>query len=119
MTQPYAAGSLMSTVDDLAKWDAALAAGRVINADSLGKIFTSYALTSGNDSSYGYGWSIGRYEGRAVQEHGGGIHGFRSYVLRIPSDGVYVAVLSNLAGAGASPNCSRARPRPSPSANRS
>ncbi len=103
MTQPYAAGSLMSTVDDLAKWDAALAAGRVINADSLGKIFTSYALTSGNDSSYGYGWSIGRYEGRAVQEHGGGIHGFRSYVLRIPSDGVYVAVLSNLAGAGASP----------------
>ena len=30
MTQPYAAGALISTVDDLAKWDAALAAGRVV-----------------------------------------------------------------------------------------
>ena len=104
MTQPYAAGSLISTVDDLAKWDAGLAAGRVVNADSLAKIFTSYALASGSDSSYGYGWSIGRYEGRAVQEHGGGIHGFRSYVLRIPSDGVYVAVLSNIAAAAPSPD---------------
>ena len=103
MTQPYAAGSLVSTVDDLAKWDAGLTAGRVVNADSLAKIFTSCKLASGNDSNYGYGWSIGQYEGRAVQEHGGGIHGFRAHVLRIPSDGVYVAVLSNLAAAAPSP----------------
>ena len=103
MTQPYAAGSLMSTVDDLAKWDAALTAGRVVNAHSLAKVFASSKLASGNDTAYGYGWSIGRYEDRAVQEHGGGIHGFRAHVLRIPSDGVYVAVLSNLAGAGPSP----------------
>ncbi|MFO7695396.1 MAG: serine hydrolase [Vicinamibacterales bacterium] len=103
MTQPYAAGSLISTVDDLAKWDAALTAGRVINAESLAKCFASHKLASGSESGYGYGWSIGRYEGRAVQEHGGGIHGFRSYVLRIPSDGVYVAVLSNMAAAAPSP----------------
>jgi hypothetical protein len=104
MTQPYAAGALVSTVDDLAKWDAGLTAGRVIKADSLARSFTSYRLASGNESGYGYGWSIGRYEGRAVQEHGGGIHGFRSYVLRIPSEGVYVAVLSNLAAATPSPD---------------
>ena len=104
MTQPYAAGALISTVDDLAKWDAALTAGRVINADSLAKCFTSYKLAGGNESGYGYGWSIGRYEGRAVQEHGGGIPGFRSYVLRVPADGVYVAVLSNIAAAAPSPD---------------
>jgi D-alanyl-D-alanine carboxypeptidase len=103
MTQPYAAGALMSTVDDLAKWDAALTAGRLVNADSLAKSFASYTLAGGDESGYGYGWSAGRYEGLAVQQHGGGIHGFRSHVLRIPSDGVYVAVLSNLAGAGFSP----------------
>jgi D-alanyl-D-alanine carboxypeptidase len=99
MTQPYAAGALVSTVDDLAKWDAALAAGRVVSPGSLAKIFTSYKLASGSESGHGYGWQISRFEGRAVQEHGGGIPGFRSYVLRIPSDGVYVAVLSNLAAA--------------------
>jgi D-alanyl-D-alanine carboxypeptidase len=99
MTQPYAAGALMSTVDDLAKWDAALAAGRVIRADSLAQAFTSYKLASGNESGYGFGWQISRYEGLAVQEHGGGIPGFRAHVVRMPSEGVYVAVLSNLAAA--------------------
>ena len=99
MTQPYAAGSLMSTVDDLAKWDAALGAGRVLKAESLAKSFASYRLSSGNDTAYGYGWQISRYEGRDVQEHGGGIFGFRAYVVRVPSDGVYVAVLSNIAAA--------------------
>jgi CubicO group peptidase (beta-lactamase class C family) len=96
MTQPHAAGALMSTVDDLAKWDAALAAGRVMKPGSLAKVFASYELASGNHTNYGYGWSIGRYEGRAVQEHGGGIFGFRAHVVRIPADGVYAAVLSNV-----------------------
>ena len=99
MTQPYAAGSLMSTVDDLAKWDAALGAGRVLKAESLAKSFASCKLASGNDSHYGYGWQISKYQGRDVQEHGGGIFGFRAYVVRVPSDGVYVAVLSNMAAA--------------------
>jgi len=103
MTQPHAAGALMSTVDDLARWNAAMTAGRVISADSLVKSFASYKLAGGSESGYGYGWSIGRYEGRAVQEHGGGIHGFRSYVIRIPADEVYVAVLSNVAAAAPSP----------------
>ena len=96
MTQPYAAGSLMSTVDDLAKWDAAMSAGRVVSAQSLARMFTPYKLASGNETGYGYGWAISQYEGRAAQEHGGGIPGFRAYVLRIPAEGVYVAVLSNL-----------------------
>ena len=34
-----------------------------------------------------------------MQAHGGGIPGFRAYVLRIPSENTYVAVLSNLAAA--------------------
>ena len=104
MTQPYAAGALVSTVDDLATWDAALTAGRVIKAASLARSFTSFALVSGSETGYGYGWGISRYDGRAVQAHGGGIPGFRAHVVRIPSDGVYVAVLSNLAAAEPDPD---------------
>jgi CubicO group peptidase (beta-lactamase class C family) len=37
MTQPYAAGSLASTVDDLARWDQALAAGKVLKPESLAR----------------------------------------------------------------------------------
>jgi CubicO group peptidase (beta-lactamase class C family) len=104
MTQPYAAGALVSTVDDLAKWEAALGAGRIVGAGSLAKIFAPYKLSNGEDTHYGYGWQISQYAGLAVQEHGGGIPGFRAYVLRIPSDGVYVAVLSNLAAAQPDPD---------------
>jgi CubicO group peptidase (beta-lactamase class C family) len=99
MTQPHAAGALISTVDDLAKWDAALTAGRVMKPDSLARSFSPYKLASGNSTNYGYGWQISRYEGREVQEHGGGIFGFHAYVVRIPADGVYAAVLSNVSAA--------------------
>jgi CubicO group peptidase (beta-lactamase class C family) len=50
MTQPHAAGAPMSTVDDLARWNAALTAGRVISADSLAKSFASYKLAGGSES---------------------------------------------------------------------
>jgi D-alanyl-D-alanine carboxypeptidase len=32
MSQPYAAGSIVSTVDDLAKWDAAVSSGKLLKA---------------------------------------------------------------------------------------
>jgi CubicO group peptidase (beta-lactamase class C family) len=97
MTQPYAAGALLSTVDDLARWDAGLTAGTLVPPASLEKMFTNYRLADGAPSGYGYGWQIASYDGRPVQEHGGGIPGFRAHVLRVPSGGVFVAVLSNIA----------------------
>jgi D-alanyl-D-alanine carboxypeptidase len=95
MTQPGAAGALVSTVDDLAAWDAAVSAGRLLTASSWRRIFTPYRLKSGKPTGYGFGWQIGTFEGHPVYEHGGGIHGFSAYVVRLPEDRVYVAVLSN------------------------
>ncbi len=95
MTQPFSAGALVSSVDDLAEWNAALDAGAIVSKASLAKIFTPYVLKNGQSAGYGYGWNIGSYESHVVQEHGGGIHGGRAHVVRLPNDGVYVAVLSN------------------------
>jgi D-alanyl-D-alanine carboxypeptidase len=97
MTQPGAAGALVSTVDDLARWDQAIVSGRLLKAESWARIFTPYRLKNGKSTAYGYGWSLGTHDGHAVQEHGGGIHGFSAYVIRLPEDRVYVAVLSNCA----------------------
>lgn len=99
MSQPGAAGGLVSTVDDLAAWDAAVSAGKLLGASSWQRIFTPYRLKSGKSTGYGFGWQIGTFEGRAVYEHGGGIHGFSAYVIRLPEDHVYVAVLSNCGNA--------------------
>jgi CubicO group peptidase (beta-lactamase class C family) len=53
MTQPYAAGSLMSTVDDLALWDKALSEGTLLKKASLDQMFASYKLASGQPTHSG------------------------------------------------------------------
>ena len=95
MTQPYAAGSLSSTVDDLAKWDGALYTEKILKKASLEKAWTPFVLKSGERTKYGYGWGLGTLRGRRSIEHGGGIFGFSTYALRLPEERVYVAVLCN------------------------
>ncbi len=95
MTQPYAAGSLLSTVDDLALWDASLYTEKLLKQSSLQKAWTNYTLKDGTSAGYGYGWAKWQYEGHTVIEHGGGIQGFTTDGVRMPDDRVYVAVLTN------------------------
>lgn len=95
MTQPYAAGSLMSTVDDLALWDRALAGETLLKKASIERMFTSAKLTSGRQIRYGYGIGVTELEGKRVQEHGGGIFGFVCYVMRVPEERLFVAILAN------------------------
>ncbi len=95
MTLPYAAGSLLSTVDDLAKWDRALYGSELLSRESIEKWWKPFPLVSGESTHYGYGWSISSYENRTVVGHGGGINGFTCHLLRIPEDRVFVVVLTN------------------------
>jgi len=95
MTQPFSAGALVSTVDDLAKWDAALYTGELLRPETLRQAFTPHRLNDGKPIDYGYGWEPGTWEGFTVIQHGGGINGFVSMGVRVPERKVYVAVLSN------------------------
>jgi CubicO group peptidase (beta-lactamase class C family) len=95
MTIPYAAGSLLSTVDDLAKWDRALQKPGFLSHESLEKWWKPFHLTNGESIHYGYGWGISDYDGYRVVSHGGGINGFTCHFLRMPDDGIVVAVLTN------------------------
>jgi CubicO group peptidase (beta-lactamase class C family) len=95
MTQPYAAGSLLSNVDDMALWDAALYTDRLVKQPSLQKAWTPYVLKDGTPTGYGFGWSKFQYDGRTIIEHGGGIHGFSTIGIRAPEDRVYVVILTN------------------------
>jgi CubicO group peptidase (beta-lactamase class C family) len=95
MTHPYAAGALLSNVDDMALWDAALYTEKLFKQSSLQKAFTPYVLKDGTTTNYGFGWGRLEYEGRTVIEHGGGIHGFSTTGIRMPEDGIYVCILTN------------------------
>ena len=98
MTQPFAAGALVSTVDDLARWQAALDSGKVLSPESLRRWWTPGILPDGTPTRYGYGWGIWTYRGHPVVEHGGSINGFTTANMRLPDDRLYLAVLSNCGG---------------------
>ena len=91
MGQPYAAGSLYSTVEDLFRWDRALKTEKILKQDSL-----KAAWTPGLNN-YGYGWSISKIAGEhKTIGHGGGINGFSTMMLRLPDDDAFIAVFANM-----------------------
>ena len=99
-TQPFSAGALVGTVLDLAKWDAALYTDKLLPTSEREEMWARTKLSDGQTAPYGYGWQIGDIRGHRFVGHGGGIHGFTSYILRLLDDKLTVIVLIN---AGSSP----------------
>lgn len=106
-TQPFAAGAILSTVNDLAKWDLALTAGKLLKADSWKAAWTPVTLADGKTVDYGFGWNLDERKGHKRVHHGGGIPGFLSYALRLPDDKLTVIVLTNSDGADLEPIANR------------
>ena len=95
MTMPHAAGSMASSVDDMAKWDAALYTEKLVKQDSLKKAWTPFTLNNGVSTGYGYGWASAHYQGHDMITHGGGINGFITDGFRFPNEQIYVCILTN------------------------
>lgn len=95
MTQPYAAGSLLSTVDDLYTWYHAVMNDQVMSTSSRERAHNTYTLNNDKETGYGYGWSIGNIQGSPQVEHGGGINGFLSASIYLTEEKLFVAILSN------------------------
>ena len=95
MTQPYAAGSLGSTVDDLVLWAKAVWEHRLVSAETQELMFTPVTLADGKTENYGYGWGIGAYHGHRLVHHGGGIHGFSTFIAQLVDEPVAVIILAN------------------------
>jgi CubicO group peptidase (beta-lactamase class C family) len=95
MTLPHAAGSLLSTVEDLWKWNKALHSYKLIKKEWLDKAITPYLLPTGKSTRYGYGLSINLVQGSKAIEHSGGIPGFSTDAMYLPAEDVFVAVFSN------------------------
>jgi CubicO group peptidase (beta-lactamase class C family) len=94
-------GSLYFSILDLAKWDAALYTGRLLNKASLAQMWTVTKLRNGqpNSGHYGFGWFIETKGGHQVVEHEGQWQGFETQISRYVDDGITVVVLTNLGDA--------------------
>jgi CubicO group peptidase (beta-lactamase class C family) len=82
-------GSLFSTIEDLWRFDQALAAGKLLPRDAMERI-----LRGGKGNVYG--WFVGERLGRKRMAANGRSPGFTASLERYPDDKVTVIVLSNL-----------------------
>ena len=95
MTIPYSAGSLYSTVEDLYLWDRALYTDKLLKDELKKQMFTPGL------HDYGFGWSIKKLKlddqktELGIIEHGGGIHGFNTLLVRVPERKELVVLLDN------------------------
>lgn len=94
-TLPYSAGSLLSNVEDMLKWQNALTNYILISKKTLEKAFTNYSLNNTVPINYGYGWNIKQIDDTKSMEHGGSIFGFKSMGVYIPDENIYVVALNN------------------------
>lgn len=95
MAQPHGAGALMANVDDLRKWNDALAAGKLLGRELLQRAHTAVRLADGRDTSCGFGWHVSFTAGHRTLEHSGGTYGFNTHALSLPDAGLYVVALFN------------------------
>lgn len=91
----YSAGNIMSTPEDLLKWNNAVFAGKVISKKSLDLATSPVTLNNGEKTYYGYGWFIKNVNGAMSIEHSGRISGFRANALYLPKEDTYLVILTN------------------------
>lgn len=84
-------GGIYSSIDDLAKWDAALYSDKLLSDDSRQAAFTPHDPSGDPDSGYGFGWRISD----DTIWHSGESMGFRNVIVRWPKHHMSVIILSN------------------------
>ena len=89
-------GAFLSSVSDLAKWEARLYTDTPLPDATRRDMWTPVTLTDGTTHPYGFGWALEPLNGRRQVHHGGSLPGFISEYIRLVDDGVSVIVLMNM-----------------------
>jgi CubicO group peptidase (beta-lactamase class C family) len=97
-------GGVYTSLNDLAKWDAAFTAHTLLTAQEMEPAYTPAMAVNGAplqqpDGSlaplYGFGWFLDPYRGHRRNAHYGETVGFRNAIQRFPDAHLTVIVLSN------------------------
>lgn len=106
-------GGVYSSLEDLARWDEALAAHTLLSPSAMKPALTPARLADGSEPrwpegsaggdnlepgrpvAYGFGWFLDPWRGRPRQWHHGVTSGFRSVIERFPDHRLTVVILAN------------------------
>lgn len=100
LTDLMGAGSIVSTISDMTKWEAALRGEKLLNAQSKKEIWTQFTFNDGKLSPYGLGWRISDVRGNKLIAHSGQTAGFGAAIHRYVDSDVTVIALTNLGEIG-------------------
>lgn len=101
------AGALRATALDLAHWQQALFAGRIVSMSSLAGMTTPGRLSDGTIAvrqdapvtmgppKYGFGLELGKLDGVEAIGHAGAVPGFTAYLVTFPKRQMTVAIMTN------------------------
>ena len=92
-------GNVMTTIRDLARWDANFYAPKVGGQALVDGLRTRDDLEDGKPTTYAMGLGIGESLGRPIETHTGAAWGYRTVLVRYPGERLAVAVLCNAASA--------------------
>lgn len=99
-TMVHGNGGLLSTVDDMLRWNEALTKGTIPGGAELVRLLeTPPTLTDGTTIRYALGLSVDDFRGARMVSHGGATAGYRTYLARWPDRQLSIAVLCNAAQA--------------------
>ena len=90
-------GGIYASIDDLAKWDAALYDDRLLSDALRADAFALHTPIHDETDvdGYGYGWRIGKGGSAGALWHSGETIGFRNVIVRWPEEHLTVVVLTN------------------------
>jgi CubicO group peptidase (beta-lactamase class C family) len=92
---PYAAGAIVSTVDDLLIWNRELKNRTILTDFLVESLITEKRTSLGTGTQYGYGFFIKGLLGYKTIQHGGDLYGFTSYGLYLPTEDLFICILAN------------------------
>ncbi|HSM61863.1 MAG TPA: serine hydrolase domain-containing protein [Longimicrobiales bacterium] len=92
-------GQVITSIEDLARWDANFYDPVVGGAGLVDRLHTRGVLTGGDTIPYALGLVVDEYRGARRVHHGGSWAGFRAQLTRFPDQKTSVIVLCNRADA--------------------
>ena len=98
-------GAVMTTLEDLARWDENFYSPKVGGPALLAFLRTRGQLNDGKELDYARGLGHGERDGIAFESHGGAWAGYRAQLLRFPSLHTSVVCLCNLGSMDPSALC--------------
>lgn len=89
------AGGMYSSIEDLARWDRNWYTEEVGGPGFTEQLRERGVLSDGTAIDYAFGLSHGEYRGLETVAHGGALAGFRTHLMRFPTERTTVLVLCN------------------------